>query len=211
MAQWNQEGNLRGPQGETGPQGKQGASIRTCSIEVNANSDVSVDVISPSSGIASGDLLIDTAGAMFAVASVAQGGGTVHVAEALFPNLKGPTGPTGPTGAAGKDGTGVTIKGSFDDAESLPESGDPGDAYMVEGDLYVWTGSQWNNAGRIQGPAGPTGPTGSTGAVGATGPQGATGAAGPGIAVGTGAPVAPGAVGQCYIDVATGNLYVYEE
>ena len=42
------------------------------------------------------------------------------------------------------------------------------------------------------------------------GEKGDTGAAGPGVSVGSGAPSDPGQVGECYIDVATGILYRYE-
>ena len=43
------------------------------------------------------------------------------------------------------------------------------------------------------------------------GEKGDTGAAGPGVSVGSGVPSDPGQTGECYIDVATGNLYRYEE
>lgn len=43
------------------------------------------------------------------------------------------------------------------------------------------------------------------------GEKGDTGAAGPGVSVGSGAPSSPGQTGECYIDVATGQLYRYEE
>jgi len=43
------------------------------------------------------------------------------------------------------------------------------------------------------------------------GEKGDTGAAGPGVSVGSAAPSEPGQVGECYIDVTTGNLYRYEE
>lgn len=43
------------------------------------------------------------------------------------------------------------------------------------------------------------------------GQKGDTGAAGPGVSVGSAAPTGPGQVGECYIDVTTGNLYRYEE
>jgi hypothetical protein len=86
----------------------------------------------------------------------------------------GSTGPTGPTGATGQDGTGVTILGSYDTVEELElahPTGNPGDSYLVNGDLYVWDddGGQWVNVGNIQGPQGPTGPLGPTGPTGATG------------------------------------------
>jgi hypothetical protein len=85
----------------------------------------------------------------------------------------GPTGATGPTGA---QGAGITPKGTVATVGDLPSSGNtPGDAYIVlsDGDLYVWSGSVWNNVGPIVGPTGPTGATGPS----VTGPTGPTGAA----------------------------------
>ena len=67
-------------------------------------------------------------------------------------NNPGPRGPEGPQGPAG---TGVTILGSFDSPSELPPTGNNGDAYLVQGDLYVWSGTEWDNVGTIQGPEGP--------------------------------------------------------
>jgi hypothetical protein len=56
---------------------------------------------------------------------------------------------------------------------NLPSSGNSvNDAYIVDadGNLYVWNGSTWTDAGQIVGPQGLTGATGPTGATGATGP-----------------------------------------
>lgn len=217
--QWMQKGSLKGPKGDTGaqgPAGQPGASVRTASIDVTDNSDVSVDVISPSAGVRAGDLIIDATGALYAVASVAEGGGTVHVGTATSVSLMGPQGPKGDAGADGKDGTGVTILGSYDDAGALQDAhptGQPGDAYLVAGDLYVWdaTGSQWKNVGTIQGPQGPKGDAGEQGPKGDTGETGAQGPAGPGVTVGSGAPSSPGQAGAVYIDADTGTLYSYED
>lgn len=67
-------------------------------------------------------------------------------------------------GADGKDGTGVNIKGTVADEDSLPESGLEGEAYLVKGYLYVWDSLKkndlggiepgWTKVGEIQGPAG---------------------------------------------------------
>ena len=46
---------------------------------------------------------------------------------------------------------------------------------------------------------------------GKNGEKGDTGATGPGVSVGSGVPSDPGQTGECYIDVATGNLYRYED
>lgn len=42
-------------------------------------------------------------------------------------------------------------------------------------------------------------------------PRGAQGVAGPGVSVGSGAPSGSGTVGECYLDITTGNFYRYEE
>ena len=211
--QWTEKGSLKGPKGDkgdTGPKGAAGASIRTAHSDIQPNSDVSVDQITPSANIAVNDLILDTAGQVYAVASV-QEGVSVHVGQQLDVSLKGPKGDTGPAGADGKDGTGVTILGSYENSGALQEAhpnGNPGDAYLVDGDLYVWdqTGSQWKNVGTIQGPKGDKGDTGAQGAKGDTGAQGP---AGPGITIGSGTPSQPGVTGETYLDISTGTVYQY--
>lgn len=95
--------------------------------------------------------------------------------------ILGPPGPTGPAGA------GVNIRGTLDSSGDLPVQGDPGDAYMIGGDLWVWNGTTWENVGTIQGPAGPpgaAGPQGPPGTDGVQGDQGPQGPAGPAGATG---------------------------
>lgn len=88
--------------------------------------------------------------------------------------LAGLVGATGATGAKGQDGTGVNILGSFSNESELPASGNAGDAYLVNGDMYVWSqnSSDWVNVGSIQGPQGIQGPVGPTGPKGDKGDQG---------------------------------------
>ncbi len=61
----------------------------------------------------------------------------------------------------GEDGTSVKILGELENMDLLPPKGVLGDAYLIKGDLWVWTEKsgvgQWINAGRIQGPAGADG------------------------------------------------------
>lgn len=104
---------------------------------------------------------------------------------------QGPQGVQGPQGPKGEDGTGVSIKGSFDSPEDLPPSGENGDAYLIGGDLYVWTGAAWQNVGSIQGPQGPQGAKGEKGDKGETGDAGSQGPQGnPGTPAGFGTPTA---------------------
>lgn len=78
---------------------------------------------------------------------------------------KGDPGPRGEKGIQvdpGKDGTGVTILGSYKTEEELNRehsTGNVGESYLVDGNLYVWDNvyGQWKNVGRIQGPEGPAG------------------------------------------------------
>lgn len=90
------------------------------------------------------------------------------------------TGPSGATGPAGKDGTGVNILGSYDTYEDLiaaHPTGNAGDAYLVQGDLYVWSSNSntWDNVGNIQGPQGEPGQNGTPGAPGQNGAPGEQG------------------------------------
>ena len=93
---------------------------------------------------------------------------------------QGDIGPTGKTGAKGNDGTSVTILGSYDTIEALEQahsSGKPGDSYLVDSNLYVWSeeNSKWINVGVIKGPQGEQGDTGPQGPRGIQGPQGPEG------------------------------------
>ena len=59
-------------------------------------------------------------------------------------------------GDAGQDGTSFRILGSKDDESQLPQEGNQvGDAYLINGDMWVWTEEgSWKNVGNVQGPAG---------------------------------------------------------
>jgi hypothetical protein len=92
-------------------------------------------------------------------------------------DITGPQGPQGEKGEKGEDGTGVTILGSLESEGELPVSGEAGDAYLIGGDLYVWTGEDWENVGTIQGPQGPKGDKGDPGDPGAAGADGSDGEA----------------------------------
>lgn len=84
----------------------------------------------------------------------------------------GDTGPTGPTGDTGATGAGVTIKGSYNSYEELihdHSTGNEGDSYLVNGSLYVWNGTAWENVGNIKGEKGDTGQQGFKGDTGDSG------------------------------------------
>lgn len=93
--------------------------------------------------------------------------------------IQGIQGETGPQGAAG---TGIQLKGEVATTGDLPAAMNViGDAYIVtaDGNLWVWSGTAWGDAGQIVGPAGPQGVAGPAGADGAQGPQGIQGETGP--------------------------------
>lgn len=74
----------------------------------------------------------------------------------------------GPQGEKGETGTSITIKGSYDSEEELlaeHPTAMPGEAYVVSGDLYIWSEEDngWVSTGRIQGPQGDQGDKGDAG------------------------------------------------
>ena len=89
----------------------------------------------------------------------------------------GAEGPKGDKGEKGDVGTGLKIVGTVAAESDLPAAGTTGDGYLVGGDLYVWTGSKWTNAGPVLGPQGPQGSAGPTGPAGPAGPTGQAGTA----------------------------------
>lgn len=97
---------------------------------------------------------------------------------ACIQGAEGPQGPAGEDGKDGADGTSVTIKGQLDSVDDLPQTGESGDSYLINGHFWVWTGSTWTDVGQIQGPQGPQGPQGNPGKNGTDGTDGKDGAPG---------------------------------
>jgi collagen triple helix repeat protein len=94
------------------------------------------------------------------------------------PGPQGPQGVQGPKGDKGDVGSGLKIVGTVAAQGDLPTTGNTtGDAYLIGGNLWVWTGGTWTNAGPVQGPKGDTGNTGPQGIQGIQGPQGTPGTA----------------------------------
>jgi hypothetical protein len=84
----------------------------------------------------------------------------------------GPQGPRGEKGEQGNDGTSLNVLGTKESETDLPLSAEKNDAYLIDGEMWVFDGANWNNAGKIQGPQGPVGPQGPKGDPG---PQGVKG------------------------------------
>lgn len=81
---------------------------------------------------------------------------------------QGPRGPQGEKGEQGKDGTSLNVLGTKESEADLPLSAKKNDAYLINGEMWVFDGANWNNAGKIQGPQGPQGPAGPKGDKGTT-------------------------------------------
>ena len=123
---------------------------------------------------------------------------------------QGPQGAAGATGPAGAAGSSVHILGTLESEGELPDHDNTlGDGYLIDGDLWAWTGTEWTNAGPIQGPAGSQGPPGPAGATGAQGVPGAAGTQGlqgvPGDQGVPGPPGLPGIPGDTGATGATGS------
>lgn len=88
---------------------------------------------------------------------------------------QGPQGPRGEKGEQGNDGTSLNVLGTKESEADLPLIAGKNDAYLINGEMWIFDGTNWNNAGKIQGPQGPQGPVGPQGPKGDLGPQGVKG------------------------------------
>ncbi|HFL3862021.1 TPA: hypothetical protein ACG3SI_003385 [Clostridioides difficile] len=84
-------------------------------------------------------------------------------------DLKGEKGEKGDKGDPGED---LNIKGSFDSIDELPADATPGDGYIIEGNLYVWSNNIWVNTGNMKGEQGDKGDRGIKGDKGDKGDKG---------------------------------------
>lgn len=161
-----------GPTGPAGPAGADGTSLQF----KGAFDDVSE---LPTSGNVEGDAyLIDGHAWVWNGTAFIDGG-----------DLQGPQGPQGPAGAMGLTGiqgpqgdTGIApnIKGELNDTTDLPTSGNTaGDAYFIDGHIWVYIDNAFEDMGDLHGPAGPQGIQGIQGNPGPQGIPGNDGAQGP--------------------------------
>lgn len=139
------------------PSGTDGISPEVTLSKVN---DVSVLTITDKNGIHSTNIEDGADGASAYEIWLSKGNSGSE--EEFLNSLKGAPGPKG------EDGTGVTILGSYDSYNELKQAhptGEIGDAYLVSGNLYVWsdTISDWNDVGTIKGPKGDPGDQGPSG------------------------------------------------
>lgn len=137
----------RGPTGLTGPQGPQGAQ--------------GPQGLTGPQGTAGAE---GAQGPQGAVGEEGPQGPVGATGETGPEGPQGVQGPQGPQGDQGETGTGLTVLGTLDEVGDLPEGdNDPGDAYLIDGDLWIWDGTEWDNAGPISGPQGPQGENGGPG------------------------------------------------
>lgn len=100
----------------------------------------------------------------------------MNLGEFPKPGPIGPQGEKGEQGIQGAKGIGVQ-SGSIDPTASAPAT----TTYInaTTGDVFVYSGQQWDKIGNIKGATGSVGPVGPQGKTGPIGPTGATGPQGP--------------------------------
>jgi hypothetical protein len=191
---WTNVGNIQGEVGFTGSQGIQGDVGFTGSQGVIGFTGSQGEIgFTGSRGIQGVIGFTGSQGEVGFTGSSGEFGFTGSQGEVGF---TGSQGDVGFTGSQGDIGPGITILGSLDNQSELPtENNQIGDAYLINGDLWLWDGNNWTNVGNIQGEVGFTGSkgevgfTGSKGEVGFTGSKGevgftgSQGDVGPGIAI----------------------------
>lgn len=149
--------SLKGPQGEPGPQGQDGDPGISATITI-------------------GETVTLEPGEQATVENV----GNENAAILKFSLPKGAKGDKGDKGDTGE---GLNIKGALDSENDLPADGQPGDAYIIDGNLYVYVGEsgsvvtnpKWSNVGNIKGEKGDQGEQGPQGDPGTQGEPGEPG------------------------------------
>lgn len=181
----------KGAEGPTGPQGPKGEKgDKGDPGEKGVDGTVSFDSLTPEQkeslrGISITAVSIDTDGNLTITFS---DGDSENVGNIIGPRGPqgpkgdkgdvgpvGPQGPRGEKGEQGNDGTSLNILGTKESEADLPLSAEKNDAYLINGEMWIFDGTNWNNAGKIQGPQGPQGPVGPQGPKGDPGPQGIKG------------------------------------
>lgn len=181
----------KGTEGPTGPQGPQGEKGEKGDPgEKGVDGTVAFESLTPEQkeslrGVSITAVSIDTDGNLTITFS---DGDSENVGNVIGPQgvpgpkgdkgdvgPVGPQGPQGEKGEQGKDGTSLNILGTKESEADLPLSAEKNDAYLINGEMWVFDGTNWNNAGKIQGPQGPQGPVGPQGSKGDPGPQGVKG------------------------------------
>ena len=184
----------KGAEGPTGPQGPKGEKgDKGDPGEKGADGTVAFESLTPEQkeslrGISITAVSIDTDGNLTITFS---DGDSENVGNIIGPQgvqgpkgdkgdvgPVGPQGPQGEKGEQGNDGTSLNILGTKESEADLPLSAEKNDAYLINGEMWVFDGTNWNNAGKIQGPQGPQGPVGPQGPKGDPGPQGKKGETG---------------------------------
>lgn len=89
-------------------------------------------------------------------------------------NVNGQTGTVIQWGAVIRiTGQGIIVKGTLNSQDELPQSGNNiGDAYIIDSNMWVWNGTNWQNAGSVKGIPGEPGPQGPQGPQGTPGQNG---------------------------------------
>lgn len=151
---WTDVGAIRGPEGPTGSTGGQGPA----GAQGVAGADGPEGPEGPVglTGPAGAPGVKGDAGAVGSAGPTgpqgAQGAQGVPGAQGIQ-GIQGIQGATGATGAdstvPGPEGPPINLIGTLPSVGDLPTSGSPGDAYIIDGDLWMWASgsSTWENTG----------------------------------------------------------------
>ena len=155
---------LIGPQGEKGDPGEQGLQGEPGEPGIQGEKGEQGEP-GKSATITIGETVTLEPGEQANVENV----GNENAAILKFSLPKGEKGDKGEQGEKGDTGEGLNIIGALSSEGELPAEGKPGDAYIIDGNLYVYVGEggsvvtnpKWSNVGNIKGEKGDKGDPGS--------------------------------------------------
>jgi hypothetical protein len=152
---WVNAGALQGPKGDQGDQGNQGPPGNSFSYQGTVATLATLPIPS-------------TQGFAFRVVAT----GDLHIyngtAWVNAGPLQGPKGDQGNQGIQGNPGAGFSYQGTVATVAALPTPSTQGFGFKVTatGDLHIYNGTAWVNAGALQGPKGDQGDQGNEGPAG---------------------------------------------
>lgn len=179
---WVDAGEIQGPRGLQGPEGPKGEKGDTGPQGIKGVDGHGIRIVGVTDSptklpitVAAGDAyLVGVNLYVFA------NGQWVNTGPVRGPKGEtGPKGERGEKGDAGEDGYGIRFIGKGTKEADLPDNPQLYDGFLINQNVWSWTGSSWLDLGVIAGPKGDRGETGDAGPEGPPGPQGATGKTGP--------------------------------
>lgn len=160
--------SAQGPQGPAGPAGPAGpvGPVSNASIDYNDLTNkpiIPVLALVSESIVPTLDITFDLGSSTKRFRDLFLSGNTIDLGgQTISATAEGIALPVGSSVGGVGLGT-ISIKGAVNSYANLPTTASSGDGYIIDVNLWVWSGTAWTDLGAIRGPKGETGAPGAQG------------------------------------------------